>query len=104
MMLPANDHHTIETIMNILLIRFGIIAAVVVVIAIALFALALWLRRRGMLSNASRRVAPLARKAAEYRSRSRSGRSDLVSSGLATLATALESTNTRHTDDKNGSR
>ncbi|QPZ38726.1 hypothetical protein [Paramicrobacterium chengjingii] len=99
MMLPTRDGHALETIMNLLLLRFGIIAAVVVVIVIALFALALWLRRRGTLGKASRRAAPLARTAAAYRSRSRRGRSDLISAGLSTLATALE-----RTDDKNDAR
>ncbi|GAB2528037.1 hypothetical protein [Paramicrobacterium agarici] len=97
MLLPIKDHHGLETVLNVLLIRFGIIAAVVVAIVVGLFAIALWLRRRGRLGDASRRVAPLARKAAEYRSRRSHGRSDIVSSGLSSLASALE----RHDDKHN---
>ncbi|WP_437583740.1 hypothetical protein ACSAGD_00470 [Paramicrobacterium sp. CJ85] len=77
----------LETLMNLILLRFGLIAAVVVVIAILIVAGALWLRRRGALDTAARRAAPVARRAAEHR---RSERSDLLSAGLSGLATVLE--------------
>ncbi|MCW4457124.1 hypothetical protein [Microbacterium sp. MPKO10] len=90
MMLLFKDHSGIETVLNIMLIRFGIIAAIVVVVVIVLFAIALWLRRHGALGKATRHAAPLARKAAVARARTTRGRSDLMSSGLSLLATTLE--------------
>ncbi|KAA9164885.1 hypothetical protein FPZ12_006370 [Amycolatopsis acidicola] len=36
-----------ETVLTVLLVRFGIIAAVVVLLGLALFAVVLWMRKHG---------------------------------------------------------
>ena len=56
------------TVMNLLLIRFGIIAAGIALLAIVLFTVALTLKRRGKLGSAVRRIAPLAQSYADSRS------------------------------------
>ncbi|WP_033289593.1 hypothetical protein [Amycolatopsis jejuensis] len=48
-----------ETVLNVLLIRFGIIAGIVVVVGLTGFALVVWLRRRGK----GEQVATLAKSA-----------------------------------------
>lgn len=50
-----------ETILKLLLIRFGIIAVIVVVLALIVFAVALQLRRRGQLTAVTSRVKQVAR-------------------------------------------
>ncbi|SDS87697.1 hypothetical protein SAMN04489812_3332 [Microlunatus soli] len=45
-----------ETVLNLLLIRFAVIAAVVVVVALILFAIAVGLRRRGRWEQTRDRV------------------------------------------------
>lgn len=56
------------TVMNLLLIRFGIIAAGIALLAIVLFTVALTLKRKGKLGSAVRRIAPLAQSYADSRS------------------------------------
>lgn len=56
------------TVMNLLLIRFGVIAAGIAVLAIVLFAVALTLKRKGKLGPAVRRIAPIAQSYADSRS------------------------------------
>ncbi|WP_037346797.1 hypothetical protein [Sciscionella sediminilitoris] len=50
-----------ETYLNFMLIRFGILAAGVAVLVIIGFAVALYLKRRGKLGQARRYVEPMAR-------------------------------------------
>lgn len=54
-----------ETVLTMLLIRFGLIVGGLVVLALIVFAVALVLRRRGKLDGARERIAPLARGAAQ---------------------------------------
>ena len=54
-----------ETVLTMLLIRFGLIVGGLVVLALVVFAVALVLRRRGKLDSARERVAPLARGVAQ---------------------------------------
>ncbi|HEX3783604.1 MAG TPA: hypothetical protein VHX38_28400 [Pseudonocardiaceae bacterium] len=56
-----------STIMNLLLIRFGIIAAGIAVLAIVVFTIAVVLRRKGKLGSTMRRIAPLAKSYADSR-------------------------------------
>src|SRR5688572_23065707 len=56
----------LETVLNLLLIRFGVIAAGLVVLALVAFAVALSVRRRGDLNGVRRYAAPAARTAARY--------------------------------------
>lgn len=49
-----------ERVLNLLLIRFGLIAGGVVVLALLVFAVALALKRRGRLDAARRNAAPVA--------------------------------------------
>ncbi|WP_037366455.1 hypothetical protein [Amycolatopsis orientalis] len=53
-----------ETVLNILLIRFGVIAAIVVVVGLAGFALIVSLRRRGKGERVREGAAVLAKSAA----------------------------------------
>jgi hypothetical protein len=57
------------TVMNLLLIRFGIIAIGVAILAIILFAVAVTLKRKGKLGSAVRKIAPIARSYADSRAR-----------------------------------
>ena len=62
-----------ETVLTLLLIRFAIIAAVVTVIAVALFGIAVHLKRRGRWDRTKRRIGPMAERAADmYAQRSQS--------------------------------
>jgi uncharacterized protein HemY len=53
--------------LTLLLIRFAIIAAVVVVVAVALFGVAVHLKRRGKWDGTKQRIGPLAVRAAAKR-------------------------------------
>lgn len=61
---------SLSTVMDLLLIRFGIIAIGVAVLAIILFTVALTLKRKGKLGHAVRRIAPIAQSYADSRARS----------------------------------
>ncbi|MGC0421230.1 hypothetical protein [Embleya sp. AB8] len=50
-----------ETILNLMLIRFGLITGGLVVLALVLFTVALILKRRGRLDQARRHADPLVR-------------------------------------------
>ncbi len=54
-----------ETVLNLLLIRFGLIVGGLVVIALIVFTVAVSLRRRGRLHDARRYAEPLARAVAQ---------------------------------------
>lgn len=71
-----------ETVLRILLIRFGIVVAVLVVVALVIFGIALSLKRRGKLGEAKAKAAPLVRGAAKYLA-DRGDRSGSKRSGLA---------------------
>ncbi|MEV7908500.1 hypothetical protein [Streptomyces anulatus] len=55
-----------ETVLNLLLIRFGVIVGALVVVALIVFAVAVALRRRGRLDQARRYAEPTARAIARY--------------------------------------
>lgn len=55
------------TVMNLLLIRFGIIAIGVAILAIVLFTVALTLKRKGKFGSAVRKIAPIAQSYADSR-------------------------------------
>lgn len=55
-----------ERILNLLLIRFGLIAGGLVVLALLVFAVALVLKRRGKLGAARRYAAPAAHAVGRY--------------------------------------
>lgn len=50
-----------ETYLNLMLIRFGLVAGALVVLALLVFALALTLKRRGRLDEARRYADPVLR-------------------------------------------
>lgn len=65
-----------ETVLTLLLIRFAIIAAVITVVAVTLFAVAVHLKRCGKWDSARTRLGPTALRAADlYSRRSGSGTS-----------------------------
>lgn len=55
-----------ERVLNLLLLRFGLIAGALVVLALLVFAVALALKRRGRLDEARRYAAPAARAVGRY--------------------------------------
>jgi hypothetical protein len=61
------DGTSLSTVMNLLLIRFGIIAAGIAVLAVIVFAIAVVLRRKGKLGTTMKQIAPLARSYADAR-------------------------------------
>lgn len=87
------------TYLTFLFIRFGLIVAGLVVLALLLFTAALVLKRRGRLGHARRRAAPVIRAVAQYlhdhndrRSQSRGvrGRGALTSGALDAAARYLD--------------
>ncbi|GAA3165073.1 MULTISPECIES: hypothetical protein [Streptomyces] len=62
-----------ETYLNFMLIRFGLIAAVLVVVALLVIAVALVLKRRGRLDQARRYADPAARAALRAATRRMTG-------------------------------
>lgn len=56
---------SLGTVMTFLLIRFAVLAAVVAVLVVVLFAIALKLKSRGRWDDTRRRMVPLARNAAD---------------------------------------
>lgn len=65
------DDGSLSTVMNLLLIRFGIIAIGVAVLAIVVFTIALVLKRKGNLDAAVRKIAPIAQSYLDSRKRYR---------------------------------
>lgn len=57
----------LSTVMNLLLLRFGIIAIGVAILAIVGFAVALTLKRKGKLGAAVEKITPIVRSYADYR-------------------------------------
>ncbi|MFI1160102.1 hypothetical protein [Streptomyces sioyaensis] len=89
-----------ERVLNLLLIRFGLIVGGLVVLALLAFAVALVLKRRGRLDAARRHAAPAAHAASRYlddRSAAR-GRGG-VSRGGGSVAGAVVRAAARHLDD-----
>lgn len=58
-----------ETYLNFMLIRFGLIVCALVVLALVVFAVALRLKRRGRLDEARRRAEPAVRAAGQAAAR-----------------------------------
>lgn len=67
------DGTDLSTVMNLLLLRFGIIAICIAALAIVLFAIAVTLKRKGKLGATVQKIAPIARSYADSRN-SRMGR------------------------------
>lgn len=86
-----------QTVLTLLLIRFAIIAAVVTVVAVGLFAVAVHLKRRGKWDAARKRLGPAALEAADLYSR-RSG------SGTSLTARAAQSAARRLNSDDSENR
>lgn len=63
-----------ETVLDLLLIRFAVIAAGITVLALVVFAVALSLKRRGRLDDVRRSLEPLARAALRTAAARRTGR------------------------------
>jgi hypothetical protein len=76
------------TVMNLLLIRFGIIAIGVAILAIVLFAVALTLKLKGKLGSAVKRIALIAQSYADSR-RARNQRGVWKSSATNAVARYL---------------
>ncbi|MDF0531293.1 hypothetical protein P0W64_00445 [Tsukamurella sp. 8F] len=87
MFLLSADDHSLETVLNVLLIRFGIVVALVGMAAVVVFALALRLKRRGRLDAARRRYGAPAARAMRGYSRRRGG---LTRAALDEAARRLE--------------
>jgi hypothetical protein len=60
------DGTSMSTVMNLLLIRFGIIAAGIAILAIVAFTVAVVLRSKGKLGDSMKKMAPVARSDADY--------------------------------------
>ncbi|MDJ0426376.1 hypothetical protein QNA19_10640 [Rhodococcus fascians] len=58
-----------ETVLTFLLIRFAVVAAVVTIVAVILFAIAVRLKRRGRWSETKRRIGPVAVRTADLYAR-----------------------------------
>ncbi|MFJ9468637.1 hypothetical protein [Streptomyces caniferus] len=89
-----------ERVLNLLLIRFGLIAGALVVLALLVFAVALVLKRRGRLDAARRYAAPAAQAVSRYlddrgAARGRGG----MSRGRGSVAGAVVRAAARHLDD-----
>ncbi|GAA2079580.1 hypothetical protein GCM10009801_37250 [Streptomyces albiaxialis] len=63
-----------ETYLDLMLLRFGLLAAGIVALALVLFAVALGLRRRGRLEDARRLAEPAVRAAGRALARRVNGR------------------------------
>lgn len=95
-----------ERVLNLLLLRFGLLVGGLVVLALLVFAVALMLRRRGKLGEARRYAAPAARVASRwldgrYAARGRGG-SRGGSRGVGAVAGAAIRAAARHLDDGDG--
>lgn len=89
----------LETVLNLLLIRFALIVAGVVVLALLAFAAALVLRRRGGMDEVRRSVAPAARVLANHLDARDGRRRTLAPSRRRSLITAVISASARHLAD-----
>ena len=58
-----------ETVLTLLLIRFAIIAAIVTIVAVTLFGIAVHLKRRGKWNATKRQLGPMAVRAADLYTR-----------------------------------
>ncbi|MFF5205914.1 hypothetical protein [Streptosporangium sp. NPDC000396] len=93
-----------ETVLNLLLIRFGVIVGGLVLIALIAFAVAVALKRRGKLDQTRRYAAPVARAVAQHldrdtsRSRSGASRGSLAGDAARIAARYLEENRRRSGD------
>ncbi|MGW2922984.1 hypothetical protein ACWDBF_34645 [Streptomyces angustmyceticus] len=95
----------VERVLNLLLIRFGLIVGGLVVLALLVFAVALVLKRRGKLGAARRYAAPAAHAVGRYlddrgAARGRGG----MSRGGGSVAGAVVRAAARRLDDGYGQR
>ena len=65
--LLADGGSDISTVMNLLLLRFGIMAIGIAALAIVVFTVALVLKRKGKLGDAVKKIAPIAQSYADSR-------------------------------------
>lgn len=63
----ATGNSDLSTVMNLLLLRFGIIAIGIAILAVIVFAIALTLKRKGKLGDAMKKIAPIAQSYADSR-------------------------------------
>lgn len=90
-----------ERVLNVLLIRFGLMAGGLVVLALLVFAVALVLKRRGKLGAARRYAAPAAQAVSRYldgRGAARGG-GGASRRGGGSVAGAVVRAAVRHLDD-----
>ena len=79
-----------ETVLTLLLIRFAIIAAIVTIVAVTLFGIAVHLKRRGKWNAAKRQLGPIAVRAADlYTRRSQSSRGSWTARAAKSAAQRL---------------
>lgn len=95
-----------ETYLNFMLIRFGIIAAGVAVLIILGFAVALVLKRRGKLGEARKYVEPMARNVMDRRSSrsDRTGRGGWKGTAARSVMNYLDRHEEGHGDRHRGQR
>jgi hypothetical protein len=78
-----------ETVLNLLLVRFALIVGGLVVLALVVFAVALILKRRGRLDDVGRLAAPAARAAVRHLDDRRATPRESASASGALLAATL---------------
>ncbi|MEU8682679.1 hypothetical protein [Streptomyces sp. NPDC048611] len=94
-----------EQVLNLLLLRFGLLVGGLVVLALLVFAVALALRRRGRLGELRRYAAPAARAASRHLGDRGTTRGRGASRGGGSLAgAALRAAARRLDDDGRGRR
>ncbi|WP_246241526.1 hypothetical protein [Streptomyces tubercidicus] len=90
---------TMEQVLNLLLLRFGLLVGGLVVLALLVFAVALGLRRRGKLGAARRYAAPVARAMSRRLDDRGAARGRGASRGGGSLTGAALRAAARHLDD-----
>lgn len=91
-----------ERVLNLLLLRFGLLVGGSVVLALLVFAVALMLRRRGKLGEARRYAAPAARAASRWLDGRDAARGRGGSRGVGAVAGAAIRAAARRLDDGDG--
>jgi hypothetical protein len=81
----ADGNTDFSTVMNLLLIRFGIIAIIVAILAIVVFTIALTLKRKGKLGATVKKIAPIAQSYADSRNQWGRNRRGSWKSGATTM-------------------
>ncbi|AHH94837.1 hypothetical protein BC739_005025 [Kutzneria viridogrisea] len=90
---------SLETVMTLLLIRFGVIAAGIAVLVVIGFTVLVVLKRKGKLSQARKYIEPVARSVAQSR-----GNPRRPSQGVLRRTAARAVTNYLEREDDHGKR